>query len=705
MKLVLAEKPSVAQSIAKVLGANKRGSGYLEGNGYIVSWCIGHLVELAKPESYDEKYAKWRKEDLPILPDNWKYEISVGTKKQFLILKQLMERPDVESLVCATDAGREGELIFRLVYHQCKCRKPFERLWISSMEDETIRQGFASLKPGKEYDALYKAALCRERADWIVGINATRLFSCLYEITLNVGRVMTPTLGMVVMREAAISAFVPKPFYTVQLTLDGFMAVSERFRDKETADKIRNKCGKAGSCMVSKVEKQEKAEKAPSLYDLTTLQREANRLYGFTAQQTLDYAQSLYEKKLVTYPRTDSRFLTDDMADSLPGLIGAASEKFGAVIAENSDISRVIDGKKVTDHHALLPTMSVAAAELSELPAGERAVLTMISARLLAAVGKPYRFAETAVEVQCADTVFTAKGKVVLDEGWKEVERQFFHKEEKEEKSLPPIEKGQIFSVSGVEMKEGKTSPPRHFTEDLLLQAMETAGIEDFPEDAERKGIGTPATRAAIIEKLVQKSFLERTGRGKAKILMPTEKGKALITITPEQLQSPSMTADWEEKLKEIEKGEYAAEMFMQEIDDMITNIINTYEVVKGADVLMPKNQVIGNCPGCGAKVIERQKGWFCTNKECRFVLWKDNAFCKRIGKRLTAQMAEKLIRDGKIRIKGCKSQKTGKSYDAVVCLSAEEDGRAKFCLEFEGKDSSVTKLLAEFFLNEMCNG
>ena len=684
LKLVVCEKPSVAQSISKVLGATKRGDGFLEGGGYIVSWCIGHLVELAQPESYEERYAKWRKEDLPILPHSWKYQVTAATKKQFSILKKLMLRPDVESLVCATDAGREGELIFRLVYHQCGCKKTFERLWISSMEDTAIREGFANLKPGTEYDALYEAALCRERADWIVGINATRLFSCLYGVTLNVGRVMTPTLGMVVLREAAISAFVPEPFYTVQITVNDFTVSSERFKGKTDAESCRKACLEAGMATVRKVERREKSEKPPALYDLTTLQREANRLFGFTAQQTLDYTQSLYEKKLVTYPRTDSRYLTEDMAASLPGLAENSALAFGVQSPAVVHASAVINGKKVTDHHALLPTASMAKADLAALPAGEQSVLRMIVARLLAAVSEPHRYAETAVELSCAGTVFSAKGKEILDDGWKAMERQLLPKEEKAAKMLPPLVEGETLPIEKTEIKEGKTSPPKHFTEDLLLQAMEAASADDFPEDAERKGIGTPATRAAIIEKLVLKGFLERKGSGKVKTLIPTEKGKALITVTPEQLQSPAMTADWEEKLSEVEHGEYAPETFMDEISGMIMELVNNYEIVKGAKVLMPGTTVIGTCPHCGAEVIERQKGWFCSNRECRFILWKDNAYFKKIGKRLTAQMAERLVRDGRIRVKDCKSQKTGKTYNASVLLSTEADGRPKFQLEFE---------------------
>ena len=579
-KLVICEKPSVALTISKVLGASRRSNGYLEGNGYVVSWCIGHLVELAQPECYEKRYAKWRREDLPIIPRFWKYQISAGTKKQFSILKQLMLRPDIGSLICATDAGREGELIFRLVYHQCGCKKPFERLWISSMEDDAIRNGFSNLKPGTEYDALYEAALCRERADWIVGINATRFFSCLYGTTLNVGRVMTPTLGMVVLRETAISAFIPEPFYVVQLEADGFLVSSERFKEKNHAQNVRDACRKARNGTVSKAESHEKSEKPPALYDLTSLQRNANRLFGFTAQQTLDYAQSLYEKKLITYPRTDSRYLTEDMAATLPGLIRDTAQALGTEFISSIYIKSVINNQKVSDHHALIPTTTMARMNLSALPAGEQSVLRMIAARMLAAVGKPYRYAETTVEINCADTVFTAKGKEVLDEGWKAIERQFLPNTEKAERKLPAISEGSTFFFDTADLKEGRTSPPKHFTEDLLLQAMENAGSETFPANAERKGIGTPATRAAIIEKLVKKGYLERKGNGKVKTLMPTPKGNALIAIIPESLRSSAMTADWEEKLSKIEAGKYKSKNFMDEIADMMTELVNTYKAI-----------------------------------------------------------------------------------------------------------------------------
>lgn len=585
-----------------------------------------------------------------------------------------------------TDAGREGELIFRLVYQQAGCKKPVSRLWLSSMEDAAIREGFARLKPSTEYDALYNAALCRERADWMVGINATRLFSCLYGHPLAVGRVMTPTLAMTVVREAAISAFVPEKFYTVALALaEGSTASSKRFSQKADAEALLSACRKEASTAVQKVERKEKAENPPLLYDLTTLQRDANRLLGFTAQQTLTYAQSLYEKKLITYPRTDSRFLTEDMAAFLPDLVTESAKAFGVEDTIPVHAQQVIDGRKVTDHHALLPTASMAKADLSALPAGELSILRLISVRLFCAVGEPHRYAETTLTTTCAGEEFTAKGKVVLSEGWKSVERTVLGDilgKKKEPPILPDVQEQSECGISGAELKEGNTSPPHHFTEDTLLHSMETASAESMPEGVERQGIGTPATRAATIEKLVAKGFLERKGDKKTKALLPTDKGKALITVMPEEIQSADMTADWETKLLRIERGEMDPNEFMTEIKDMISSLVNTTEVVKGANMLM-KNKVAGICPSCGNSVVERERGWFCEKRECRFALWKDNAYFKRLGKHLDARMVDKLLRDGRVRLKDCKSPK-GKTYNATVLLAAESDGHSKFSLEFE---------------------
>ena len=675
---------------AKVLGAHGRQDGYLEGSGYLISWCVGHLVELAPPSAYGERYVKWNIADLPILPEKWQYLVSASTKKQFFVLKKLLHRADVETVVNSCDAGREGELIFRLVYEQAGCRKPVSRLWLSSMEDNAIREGFANLKPSTEYDALYQAALCRERADWMVGINCSRLFSCLYGRPLAVGRVMTPTLAMTVEREAAIAAFVPEKFYTVALELtSGFVASSRRISEKYAAEKLLAECRKEMVSTIQKITRKEKAENPPPLYDLTTLQRDANRLLGYSAHQTLKYAQSLYEKKLTTYPRTDSCYIADEdeemleeLAEELEGFLGITPEDVDDAVPRTR---RTVNREKVADHHAILPTRSMLQADLDALPKGEQHILKLIIARTLMAVSKPFRYLETLLTTECAGEEFTAKGKEILDEGWKAVERKVLAdilSRKKEFTALPPVEESEC-GILNAELKEGQTSPPKHFTEDTLLHSMETASADSMPEDAERQGIGTPATRAAIIEKLVAKGFLERKGDKKTKVLLPTDKGKALITVIPEEVQSADMTADWETKLLRVERGEMEPKTFMTEINDMISSLVNTTEAVKGASALM-KNKVIGICPNCGKSVVEREKGYFCENRECRFVLWKDNAFFKRLGKRMDAHVADKLLRDGRVRLKDCRSAK-GKTYNATVLLTTEADGRSKFSLEFEG--------------------
>ena len=689
-KLIVTEKPSVAISYAKILGVHGRQDGYLEGNGYLVSWCVGHLVELAPPSAYGEQYVKWNIADLPILPEKWQYLVSASTKKQFGILKKLMHRADVNTVVNSCDAGREGELIFRLVYEQAGCKKPVSRLWLSSMEDSAVRAGFANLKPSTEYDALYQAALCRERADWMVGINCSRLFSCLYGRPLAVGRVMTPTLAMTVEREAAIAAFVPKKFYTVALELtSGFVASSRRISEKAAAEKLLAGCREEMVSTIQKITRKEKAENPPPLYDLTTLQRDANRLLGYSAQQTLDYVQSLYEKQLTTYPRTDSCYIADEDEEMLEELAEELEDFLGFVSEDADDdvprTRRTVNRQKVTDHHAILPTRSMLQADLDALPKGERNILKLIIARTLMAVSKPFRYLETLLTTECAGEEFTAKGKEILEEGWKAVERKVLAdilNRKREFTALPQVEESEC-GILNAELKEGQTSPPKHFTEDTLLHSMETASADSMPEGVERQGIGTPATRAATIEKLVQKGFLERKGDKKTKVLLPTDKGKALITVMPEEIQSSDMTADWETKLLRVERGEMEPETFMTEINDMISSLVNTTEAVKGASALM-KNKVIGVCPNCGNSVVEREKGYFCENRECRFVLWKDNAFFKRLGKRMDAHVADRLLRDGRVRLKDCKSSK-GKTYNATVLLSTEADGRSKFSLEFEG--------------------
>ncbi len=677
MRLVISEKPSVAQSIAAVIGAKQRGDGYLEGGGYLVSWCLGHLAELAEADTYDKKYAKWRREDLPILPDNWRFTVGKDKWKQFDILRTLMRRDDVSEVINACDAGREGELIFRTVYCMAGCSKPMKRLWISSMEDEAIRQGFADLKPGRDYDGLHQSALCRSKADWLVGINATRLFSVLYHRTLNVGRVMSPTLALIVQREADISAFHPEPFYTVNLDCGDFTATSDKLKAKPEAEAVAAAC-KGKAAIVKTVERKEKSEKPPALYDLTTLQRDANRLLGYTAQQTLDYLQSLYEKKLCTYPRTDSRFLTNDMEASVPALAAVAAGICGMSIPEKPNAGQVCDSAKVSDHHAVVPTSGAGKADVSALPAGEREILRIVSRQLLCAVSDPHQYAETAITLNCGGHDFTAKGKTVHVPGWK------VYMQEQMEKPLPELTEKQNVPVTSISVKDGKTSPPKHYTEDTLLFAMETAGAKDMPEDAERKGLGTPATRAAILDKLVTTGFVERKKSKKTVSLIPSQVGTSLVTVLPEQLQSPLLTAEWENRLKQVERGELEADAFMSGIAAMLRELMKTYTPVKDAEVLFPSGRkIIGKCPRCGGDVSESKKGFFCENNDCRFGLWKDNKFFSVKKKTLTKAVAATLLKDGCAKLTGCYSEKTGKTYDATVILEDTGD-RVNFKLEFE---------------------
>ena len=678
-KLVITEKPSVAMSIAAALGVKDRKDGYMEGGGWLISWCVGHLAELSDAAAYDPKYAKWRREDLPILPENWRFTIGKDKQGQFDTLRELLRREDVSEVVNACDAGREGELIFRTAYHLAGCTKPIERLWISSMEDTAIREGFANLRPGKDYDGLHQAALCRSKADWLVGINATRLFSVLYGRTLNIGRVVSPTLALIVQREAEIAAFEPVPFYTVELDCGGMTMTGERINVKKDASAIAASC-KGSTAAVQKVEYREKSEKAPALYDLTTLQREANRALSFTAQQTLDYLQALYEKKLCTYPRTDSRFLTDDMEHTVPDLVSAAAAVCGLDVPGEILSSQVCNSKKVTDHHAIVPTRGAAAADIAALPLGEREVLRLVSLALLRAVCPPCRSAETIIEAQCGGHSFTAKGKVLLDAGWK----VYTDGEPFKDSTLPDgLTEGMTLTVDSVQVKQGKTTPPKHFTEDSILASMETAGAGDMPEDAERKGIGTPATRAGILEKLVSSGLVERKKAKKITNLIPTQAGNSLVTVLPETLQSPLLTAEWEHRLGEVERGTLDPEDFMDGIASLVTELVGTYQPVSGWEVLFPSNKErIGTCPRCGSAVIESKKGFFCESPNCRFVLWKDSKFFSAKKKALTKSVAASLLKDGQVKLKGCWSEKTGKTYDATVIL--EDDGeRANYKLVF----------------------
>ncbi|MBQ9716421.1 MAG: DNA topoisomerase 3 [Clostridia bacterium] len=678
MKLVICEKPSVAMAVSNVIGAKTRRDGYMEGSGYIVSWCFGHLAELASADTYDERFKKWRYDDLPIVPQKWEYLIKEDKSGQFELLRDLMNRADVTEVINACDAGREGELIFRTVYYLAGCTKTMKRLWISSMEDEAIRKGFDNLRPGSEYDGLYQSALCRAKADWLVGINGTRLFSILYHRKLNVGRVVSPTLSLIVQRECEIDAFKPETFYTVHLDCGGFDASSERITGKTEAEKVLKDCTNQ-PVTVKSVERKEKSENSPLLYDLTTLQREANRQLGYTAQQTLDYVQALYEKRLCTYPRTDSRYLTEDMTAVLPALTEISAKVIEYDLPTAINTGKICNNVKVSDHHAIVPTVSVKNADVSVLPKGEREILRLIARQLLCAVSEPFRYAETVVTFACGKHEFTAKGKTVLQRGWKS-----YLEQESGEKILSDFYDGDTISVKEIYIKNGKTTPPKRHTEDTVLSAMETAGKDDMPEDAERKGIGTPATRAAILEKLIAEGFVERKKHGKTTNLIPTHAGISLITVLPEQLQSPLLTAEWEYRLKQIEHGEVSADDFIGDITDMMSDLTKTYQIIKGAEVLFPSGrEVIGKCPRCGGNVTESKKGFFCENTECRFGLWRDNKYFAAKHITLTRDHVTKLLSDKQVYMTGLYSQKNGKNYDAWVIL--DDNGEfVRFRLEFD---------------------
>lgn len=672
------------------LGARERGDGFISGNGWIVSWCMGHLVELAHANAYDEKYSRWHYEDLPIIPDEWKHVAASGKKKQLDILRRLMNGKDVETVICATDAGREGELIFRLVYEYCGCKKPVQRLWISSMEDTAIRQGFENLRSDMDYDNLYRAALCRSQADWLVGINMTRTFSCLYGVTLNVGRVQTPTLALVVRRDQEAAAFVREPFYIVEIACGAFTAAGEKLKSRQAADVILSACaGKPAA--VQTVDRKEKATAPPRLYDLTTLQREANRIFGYTAQQTLDYTQALYEKKLVTYPRTDSRYLTSDMAAGLSGLVSsvAAALPFAKALVLSVNTVQVVDDGKVSDHHAIIPTAGIPKADLSVLPSGEQNILQMLAVRLLCAVESKHTYAETAVTVDCEGYSFKAKGRITLQNGWKTVEQAFKaalrgkSREEEGGAALPEVTEGQIFPSVSADLREGFTSPPKAYTEDTLLKAMETAGAEDMPEDAERKGLGTPATRAGIIEKLVKSGLMER----RKKNLLPTEKGTNLIAVLPDPVKSPQLTAEWENRLKQVEHGSLGHTTFMDGIAAMTRELVKTHsapdEKHRMRFTKAPDENAVGICPRCGGSVRENKKGFCCGNRSCGFALWKNSRFFTAKHKELNRKTAAALLSKGRVFLSGLYSERTGKTYDAAVVL--DDTGKyVNFKLQFE---------------------
>ena len=678
--LIIAEKPSVAATIAAALGAKEKKDGYIAGNGCLVSWCVGHLVQLAEAAAYGEQYKKWSYDSLPILPQEWQYAVASDKGKQFKILKDLMHRADVSEVVNACDAGREGELIFRFVYDVAGCKKPMRRLWISSMEESAIKAGFASLKDGKEYDPLYSSALCRAKADWIIGINMTRLFSCLYGKTLNVGRVQTPTLKMLVDRDAAITTFKKEKYYHVRLSLSGVEAASAKIHAAEEAGNLKAAC-EAAQAVCTSVTREKKTVAPPKLFDLTSLQREANRIYGYTAKQTLDLAQALYEKKLLTYPRTDSSYLTDDMGGTAAQIAALLAGKLPFMQGADftPEISRLLDSKKVSDHHAIIPTMELAKADLAALPESERNILTLAGARLLMACAEPHIFEAVTAVFSCAGQEFTAKGKTVLAEGWKGLERRFMatlkkkaDTEDDEENALsldvPPFAEGQTFDNPQAAVTEHFTTPPKPHNEASLLSAMERAGNEETDPDAERRGLGTPATRAAIIEKLVNGGFVERKG----KQLIPTKSGIELVCVLPEVLTSPQLTADWENNLTQIAKGNADPDSFMTGIETMTRELVSTYPFLsdKEKERFKEEKPVIGKCPRCGANIYEGRKNYYCANRDCAFTMWKNDRFFEERKVTFSPKIAAALLKDGKAKVKKLYSPKTGKTYDGTILLA-----------------------------------
>ena len=691
MKLIIAEKPSVAKSIASALGAASRADGFYEGNGLIVSWCVGHLVSPMDAASYDEHYKKWRYDDLPILPEPFLYVLAPGKEDAFYNLRSLMNRVDVDSIVNACDAGREGELIFRLVYGMTGCTKPVERLWISSMEDSAIREGFKELRPGSDYDALYHSALCRQKADWLVGINATRLFSVLYHRTLNVGRVQTPTLAMLVERDGKISTFKKEKYHHVKLDLNGTEVLSQRFQHLAQAQSALVNCSES-EVVCTSVTKEQKKENPPKLYDLTTLQREANRIFGYTAKQTLEYAQSLYEKKLLTYPRTDSRYLTADMEETATVLVHLAAKlpPFDACSNFYPLVSLTISDKDVTDHHAIIPTMEIEKANLKILPVGERNLLLLVCCKLLCAVANPHIYDVITATFQCGGYDFTVKGKRDFVEGWREIHRIFCSslKDTPEDEDVagefPEFTQGQTFHDVKATICERFTAPPKPYTEDTLLSAMETAGKEDMSEDAERKGLGTPATRAAIIEKLVAAGFVERKGKS----LIPTKDGINLVTVLPEPLISPMLTAEWEQQITAIARGEADPDTFTDGICDMVRELVKKYTGIseEGQKLFAPDREIIGCCPRCGKPVYEGKKNFACSDRACSFVLWKQDRFWTSRKKELTKKMAADLLKRGRTAVKGMWSEKKGDTYDATVVLDDTGGKFVKFKMEFPKK-------------------
>lgn len=703
--LVVTEKPSVARSIANIIGAKEKKDGYMEGNGCLVSWCVGHLVELAQPDTYSETWKKWSYESLPMIPEEWKTEVKRDTAAQYKVLKGLMYDARVDSVVCATDAGREGELIFRLVYEMAGCKKTVKRLWISSLEENAIREGFAELKSGSEYDNLYRSALCRQRADWLVGINGTRLFTVLYGgKTLKIGRVQTPTLAMITEREAEIREFKKKPYYSVYIRCGEMEAVTGRIDDREKAEELLKSCTGRQAQIVS-VAREEKHISPPKLYDLTTLQRDASRVFGFTAKQTLEYTQSLYEKKLVTYPRTDSQYLTSDMGKTVEKIVVAVlfSGLLGKNLIFEPDVPKVLDSGKVSDHHAIIPTLEIKKADAASIPEPERKVFSLIANRLLCATGKPHIYCSIKVEVSCGDELFYISEKEVRYNGWKDFEDAFWDvydshggngRKEAKGQGILEFEEGMEFQAEQAGIKEHYTQPPKHFTEDTLLLAMEKAGSSDTGDDVERKGLGTPATRADIIEKLVKDGFLKR----EKKQMLPTEDGIRLISVLPDELKSPKLTADWENALALVAKGELPMEDFMADIENMVSGLVHNCHKPSGEQKKMfaRERETLGTCPNCGGQVVKGKYGAYCVNK-CGM----------NVGRVMGILLSDAQIKDmldgKKILLEGLKG-KNGKDYAAYIITDGTEEYhytkngeeksgvQYKFSMEFPKKKFSGKK-------------
>lgn len=686
MNLIIAEKPSVAQSLARELGATKRNEGFFEGNGHLVSWCIGHLITLAEAHDYDERYRKWQYADLPILPSPWITTVSNGKSKQFYVLKKLIHRSDIQEVCCATDAGREGELIFRLIYEKADGKKPVTRLWISSMEDEAILEGYRNRKPAQDFDDLYHAALCRAKADWLVGINASRLFSILYQTTLPVGRVQTPTLALLVDRETSIDRFVKTPYFLLHLGFEGFEAISERMDEKTEAESLGANLNGA-EAVIQEIKIEDKTLQPPKLYDLTALQREANRLLGFAASETLELAQSLYEKKLITYPRTDSRYLTTDMAGNTSDILALVSLVLRHPIQFEPNINRLLRNDKVTDHHALISTMSLTDHGLKELSDKERTLLKLIALRLMQSTNTPHRYQMTTVTFMVGDEVFTSKGIVILDQGWKALDESSAKTEKQTEddpiQELPQLQEGQALTVRNTNVTTHETAPPKPYTEDTLLATMEKAGKEDLADDVEpeRQGLGTPATRAAIIEKLMASALIERKGKS----IRPTQKGINLIVILPDKLTSASLTAEWENRLNRIARGKESPDDFLLGIENSVQELVSKYQAINQDEKLRfaGAKESIGVCPRCGSNVYESNKNYYCSSRNCAFVMWKNDLFFTKKKIVLSKELVAKLLTGETVWIDNLYSEKTDQTYKACISMQDTGEKHVRYKLQF----------------------